>query len=89
MTAAALLTSAWSHWTTPDNVLERVRRLGPIGLDPCGNPEDHVQAALSWHGPHAKDVEHRGDGLQEGWLGYGLVFCMIIRLTPIVSKGSV
>lgn len=40
MTAPQLLTSAWQHWTSPECVLERVRRLGPIGLDPAGNPND-------------------------------------------------
>lgn len=35
--ADALKSSDWVHWTTPVPVLERVRQVAPILLDPCGN----------------------------------------------------
>lgn len=75
MTAASLLTSAWSHWTTPDDVLTRVRCVGPIDLDPCGNPNDQVKAFESWHGP-AGTGKHRVDGLATSWMkaGRGLIY---------------
>ena len=75
MTAAALLTSTWSHWTSPDVVLHRVRCLAPIDLDPCGNANDEVRAAESWRG-----LQHPGphgiDGLTSRWLrpGRGLIY---------------
>lgn len=41
------------HWGTPDSVLERVRLVGPIGLDPCSNPaaQRHVKARMAFFGP--------------------------------------
>ena len=62
----------WPHWTTPEWYLERVRRVGPIGLDPCSNPKATTGAYVEFYGPgYAKD------GLAESWIGYaehGLVF---------------
>jgi hypothetical protein len=78
VTAKALLSSAWQHWTTPEDVLHRVGCIEPICLDPCGNANDRVHAAESWWGPGA-DVpgEHSCDGLKERWLrpGRGLIYC--------------
>ena len=41
-----LLSSAKDTWQTPDNILERVRAIAPIGLDPCTTDENPVQAPL-------------------------------------------
>lgn len=80
MTAAALLTSKWPHWTSPDVVLHRVGCIEPIDLDPCGNENDRVGARESWWGPlgaglHAHRA-HAQDGLVERWLrpGRGLIY---------------
>lgn len=40
-----LLASGDMSWQTPDNVLERVRKLGTIALDPCTNAGNPVGAA--------------------------------------------
>lgn len=81
MTAAALLTSAWQHWTTPDDVLHRVRLIEPIDLDPCGNEHDQVGARESWWGlshtlAATADLKHGYDGLVQPWLrpGLGLIY---------------
>lgn len=66
---AALLSSKDMTWQTPENVLDLVRLLAPIGLDPCtvaSNPTG-AQAIATF--------ELGVDGLQTGWTGYGLVFC--------------
>lgn len=55
-----------SDFNTPPWFLERVRRLGPIGLDPCSNPTSMVQAKTSY------DIET--NGLVQSWRGHGLVF---------------
>lgn len=39
-------------WRTPDPILDRVRQLGPIGLDPCGNAQNTVGARLWYHPEH-------------------------------------
>lgn len=37
-------------WCTPPEVLERVRRIGPIGLDPCTS-DDNPTGARVWYTP--------------------------------------
>jgi len=46
------------------------QHLGPILLDPCSNPGSIVQAARSFCGPIAGDL----DGLAETWQYNGLVY---------------
>lgn len=72
---AALTSSAWSHWTTPDVVLHRVRCIEPIDLDPCGNAADQVGARESWFGPQHKGTNNV-DGLHTPWVkpGRGLIY---------------
>lgn len=65
----ALFMSVDMTWCTPEVVLERVRRMGPIGLDPCSNPRSIVRAKTEWRGPPGVD------GLAEPWAGHGLVYC--------------
>jgi site-specific DNA-methyltransferase (adenine-specific) len=50
-------------WCTPECVLERVRKVGRIELDPCDNAQSIVGAASSW----------MGSGLE--WTWRGLAFC--------------
>src|SRR5688572_28422274 len=59
MTSPALFSSARDDWRTPLSVLERVRRLGPIGLDPCSGPESIVGARVEISPPR--------DGLAADW----------------------
>jgi site-specific DNA-methyltransferase (adenine-specific) len=40
--------SASPEWYTPEAVLERVRMVAPIGLDPCSSGRDSVRAARSY-----------------------------------------
>ena len=42
----ALLSSERQDWQTPDEVLDVVRRVGPIGLDPCTVRENPTGARL-------------------------------------------
>jgi hypothetical protein len=57
---------SWPHWTTPECVLERVRRVGRIVLDPCSNPASTVDAAYSpW-----REFVPSWDGLEESWYGH-------------------
>jgi site-specific DNA-methyltransferase (adenine-specific) len=65
---AALFTSNDQTWCTPENVLERVRRVGPIVLDPCSGSGSIVQAETTYDGPPGID------GLQENWDRGGIVF---------------
>lgn len=65
----ALFMSVDMSWCTPEVVLERVRRMGPIGLDPCSNPRSIVRAREEWRGPPGVD------GLAEPWAPHGLVYC--------------
>lgn len=52
--------SVSTDWCTPDSYLDLVRKvLGPIGLDPCSNPESRVDAAVSYCLPQ--------DGLTQSW----------------------
>jgi phage N-6-adenine-methyltransferase len=61
--------NAKDGWRTPEIVLEAVRRVGPICLDPSAGP----------HGVGAVNLTGGGawidDGLKQSWAGAGLVFC--------------
>jgi hypothetical protein len=61
---AALLSSKRMSWNTPQSFLELVRKVAPIGLDPCSNATSLVGAPSQfWEG-----------GLEEDWSGFGLVY---------------
>lgn len=66
--AKALMTSVRPDWRTPANVLELVRQVGPIGLDPCSGPGSIVGAKTEW------SLENGDDGLANSWAGHGLVY---------------
>lgn len=51
-------------WRTPEPVLERVRQLGPIGLDPCTDADN----------PCGAGVYYTRRGLDLPWAGHGLVY---------------
>lgn len=60
------------HWTTPKCVLDRVRQVGPIALDPCANAESDVDPAWAFDGSEGRD------GLTASWADVtvgGIVFC--------------
>lgn len=66
MTAAALMTSARTgtgkdDWRTPECVLERVRMVGPIALDPCASTDPD---GLIGEG----NLDETDDGLCSDWL---------------------
>lgn len=54
------------NWNTPEIVLNAVRRMGDIGLDPCGGLNDNVNAK--------KRFTTEDDGLVQDWRGYSNVF---------------
>jgi len=64
---AALLSSEKMDWETPDNVLELVRQIAPIGLDPCTTLKNPTGAMSTY-------IRH---GLQAPWdtCPLGLVYC--------------
>jgi len=75
----ALVSSKRMDWCTPENVLELVRQVGPIALDPCTNYLNPVHAE-TFCADAASDCEAFGtlvarDGLTYNWSGFpGLVY---------------
>lgn len=63
---ASAKTGGNDNWCTPEVVLERVRRIAPIGLDPCTTVDNPV-GAWRYYTPFE-------DGLASPWDGFGLVF---------------
>lgn len=63
---APLMSSDEMDWQTPDEVLELVRLVDAIGLDPCTTRENPT-AAWQWICPP-------DDGLETPWLDKGLVY---------------
>src|ERR1051326_5052384 len=61
---AALLSSDKSDWCTPESVLQIVRKMGSIGLDPCGNPVSIVNAKETFY----------ENGLENCWRSKGLIW---------------
>lgn len=57
-------TKGWPNWTTPEDVLNVVREVNYIGLDPCSNGASLVNAVTAW------DCE----GLEKNWSHSGLTF---------------
>ena len=56
---ASLLSSAKTDWQTPDEVLDLVRKVGPIDLDPCTTADNPTGAARFFV---------KGDnGLKQNW----------------------
>lgn len=61
--------SSSDSWQTPENVLDLVRSVEPIGLDPCTSPDNPVGAD--------KFYTESEDGLSQSspwWTGRGLIF---------------
>src|SRR3990167_8577547 len=67
MVAKALMSSKKSDWQTPEHVLELVRQVAPIGLDPCTSPDNPCRA----------ETLFSAGGLEASWkpLAGGLVYC--------------
>ena len=63
---APMMSSDRPDWNTPPEVLDRVRRIAPIGLDPCGNEGSIVGARVT--------LSLDDDGLAADWCNAGLVF---------------
>jgi phage N-6-adenine-methyltransferase len=60
------MSSVDQGWETPEEVLELVRQMGPIGLDPCTTDENPTGAE-----DYYTDYD---DGLSQSWMGFGLVY---------------
>ena len=60
----ALLSSKRMDWNTPESFLALVRKVAPIGLDPCSNVTSKVKASAAW----------LSGGLEVDWSGFGLVY---------------
>lgn len=58
-------------WQTPEMLLELVREVAPIALDPCGAPGNPTQAQ---HVLHPDRLPPDNDGLTAYWGHEGLVF---------------
>lgn len=57
----AMMSSDRHDWQTPDNVLELVRKVGSIALDPCSSADNPTDATFAW--THS--------GLGQDWGDYG------------------
>lgn len=66
-----MMSSKRANWCTPDEVLELVRKVGPIALDPCSNKHSRVRARRELR------LERGENGLVQPWArgrGAGLVY---------------
>jgi len=74
MVDQALFKSDKQDWNTPPKIIDLIRRLAPIGLDPCSNSGSVVGSRVCW--------DKKADGLSKPWGGFGLVF-----VNPPYGKG--
>lgn len=70
--SSRLAVGSRDDWGTPELVLERVRRVGPIALDPCTSLDNPVDAE-NWFTLAALNPEVK-DGLALSWQGFGLAY---------------
>src|SRR5437764_933372 len=63
-----LLASKDMTWNTPQNIIDLVRQIDPIHLDPCSNVTSIVGARVSW------ELGRDGDSLARSWACLGLVY---------------
>ena len=75
---APLMSSAKDTWQTPECVLERVRRVAPIGLDPCTVPENPTDALFIY--------TPDDNGLTQPWYTYGDEHALIY-VNPPYGRG--
>ncbi len=61
-------------WQTPDEVLDLVRSVGPIDLDPCTVAANPTRASFILTGTGANGERTSGGLNPIGWPGYGLVY---------------
>lgn len=66
--AQALFTSDAQTWNTPECIIERVRKVDDVSLDPCSNDGSIVCAAEEWR------LERGEDGLARPWSLTGIVY---------------
>lgn len=67
--AAAIFSSEYDDWNTPACVLDRVRLIDEIGLDPFSNAQSIVGARREFR------LDLGEDALRLDWRGHGLAFC--------------
>jgi hypothetical protein len=63
-----MFSSEYDSWCTPAPVLDRVRRIAPIGLDPFSNAQSIVGAEREFR------LDRGEDALKLDWRGYGLAY---------------
>lgn len=56
------LGDGWPHWTSPEEVVSRLRAMGGVHLDPCSNPASIVGAAVELDGSPGRN------GLRWSWV---------------------
>ena len=81
----AMLTSNKKDWCTPENILNLVRQLGTIVLDPCSNKNSIVSATIELMQP-------KHDGLACSWNALqvaGSVGRPIVYVNPPYGKGVI
>lgn len=71
----ALLSSTKHDWMTPSVVLERVRMVAPIALDPCTTEDNPTGAKLAFYPPTY-------DGLSVGWAGPAIAVAGLTYVNP-------
>lgn len=67
----AFVSSRRDDWRSQEDILQYVRAMGSIGLDPCAAPEEIYHfAKRNYSGPKGNGK----DGLRRRWHGRGLVY---------------
>jgi hypothetical protein len=79
VTSPVHFSSDRSTWETPDHVLDRVRAIAPIALDPCTEP-DNPTGAVRWI-----TAEDEPDGLQAPW--HGMAAGGLCYVNPPYTRG--
>lgn len=63
MISTALLSSRRDDWCTPQIVIDLIRKIGPIGIDPCPCDKSIVHPAVQYPGTDGLALEWKSDGI--------------------------
>jgi len=75
---AALMSSKWQNWTSPQKFLGHLHKLGKPALDPCSNAASRTGALIEWFGTESYHRDEAVRAYEDG--------CKKLEKTPTAAQ---